>query len=396
MSPEGRHLVIGGGGFAGLWAAIGAAAALQRHAGTDKVTMLTQDPCLTIRPRLYERVPEGIRVPLEPVLEQIGAELEIARIAAVEPASRLLLLEDDRGAGRELRYDALVLATGSRFAAPPFEGGDRVLSPGTPAEAALLWDRLDSIAAERRASVVVVGAGLTGIELATEIATEHREARVVLLDAAAELAASYEPKARRAIVDGLTELGIEVRRGARVSSIEEDAVAVDGGERIEADLVAWCGGMEAVVPPIAGEPRRDPLGRLHVGPDLSISDLDGVFAAGDAAAVGVAEDRLAPMSCQMAIPIGKAAGRNAAARLLGLPAEPFSHEGYVTCLDLGGAGALFTLGWERRFELSGAEGKDRKRLINRTLIYPPSGRERLLAAGSADAGAAARIASAAG
>jgi NADH dehydrogenase len=77
--------------------------------------------------------------------------------------------------------------------------------------------------------------------------------------------------------------------------------------------------------------------------------------------------------------------------VLGLPTEPFAYDGYVTCLDLGGAGALFTLGWERRLVSAGAEGKERKQLINRTLISPPRERERLLAAGGRTRGAAAAI-----
>ncbi|GAA0937507.1 hypothetical protein [Nonomuraea longicatena] len=76
-------------------------------------------------------------------------------------------------------------------------------------------------------------------------------------------------------------------------------------------------------------------------------------------------------SCQHATPLGKHAGYYAVADLTSLPPAAFSTVPYVTCLDLGPAGALYTSGFERAVELSGAEGKERKRLINQSWIYPP-------------------------
>jgi NADH dehydrogenase len=69
--------------------------------------------------------------------------------------------------------------------------------------------------------------------------------------------------------------------------------------------------------------------------------------------------------------MGEIAGRNAAADLLGLPPVPYGHADYVTCLDLGPAGALFMEGWQREVRLSGNWAKVLKESINRRLIYPP-------------------------
>src|SRR5205814_10735306 len=68
--------------------------------------------------------------------------------------------------------------------------------------------------------------------------------------------------------------------------------------------------------------------------------------------------------------LGRFAGENAARDLIGLPTIPYVQPPYVTCLDLGRSGAVFTRGWERRVELSGAEAKPVKRRINREIIYP--------------------------
>jgi len=77
------------------------------------------------------------------------------------------------------------------------------------------------------------------------------------------------------------------------------------------------------------------------------------------------------------------AGNNAAAELLGVPTRPYHQKGYVTCLDLGEAGALFTLGWERKVGMVGDVGKKTKQEINTVWIYPPKA-ERAAALASAD------------
>jgi NADH dehydrogenase FAD-containing subunit len=76
-------------------------------------------------------------------------------------------------------------------------------------------------------------------------------------------------------------------------------------------------------------------------------------------------------------------GNNAAAELLGVPTRPYHQEVYVTCLDLGEAGAIFTRGWDRKMELVGAEAKKTKQEINTVWIYPPRA-ERAAALASAD------------
>jgi NADH dehydrogenase len=69
--------------------------------------------------------------------------------------------------------------------------------------------------------------------------------------------------------------------------------------------------------------------------------------------------------------MGAFAGHNAAAELLGAPTKPYHQEAYVTCLDLGPAGAIFTRGWDRKVEMVGAKAKKTKHEINTEWIYPP-------------------------
>ena len=112
--------------------------------------------------------------------------------------------------------------------------------------------------------------------------------------------------------------------------------------------------------------------------------MPGVFATGDAARAACDDvGNYALMSCQHATRMGAFAGNNAAAELLGVPTKPYHQKAYVTCLDLGEAGALFTRGWDRKVEMVGDVAKKTKQEINTVWIYPPKRRARRRA-GSAD------------
>jgi NADH dehydrogenase len=97
-----------------------------------------------------------------------------------------------------------------------------------------------------------------------------------------------------------------------------------------------------------------------------------VFAAGDMASAATDDaGHRTLMSCQHALLLGRCAGHNAAALVLGVDPIPYSQVRYGTGLDLGPWGAVQTTGWERRILSFGAEGKVRKRFVNGELIYPP-------------------------
>ena len=80
---------------------------------------------------------------------------------------------------------------------------------------------------------------------------------------------------------------------------------------------------------------------------------------------------IAAMSCQHALSLGRVSGHNAAAELVGLPMHPYSQSKYVTCLDLGAWGAVYTEGWDREVCMERKEAKELKQTINTQWIYPP-------------------------
>jgi NADH dehydrogenase len=206
---------------------------------------------------------------------------------------------------------------------------------------------------------------------------------VCLIDRAPTVAPEFGPRAREVIESALDGLGVARRCGTAVAGAGAAAVTMQGGARVQADLTIWAVG-----------PRAHPLyGRLGLPVDASgrvladehlATSADGVWVAGDGARVAVDGAHDAPMSCQHAIPQGRLAGANAVARALGASIGSYRQPLYLTCLDLGAAGALVTEGFERnRILATGAQAKAFNNYINRCGIYPPAGARALYRAGRA-------------
>jgi len=120
---------------------------------------------------------------------------------------------------------------------------------------------------------------------------------------------------------------------------------------------------------LTGKPDR--LGRIAVDAYMQVEGIARVFAAGDAAWAVLDDQHPTVMSCQFARPMGRFAGHNAAALLTGTPMLPLKLDWYVTVLDLGPWGALYTAGWDRRVLSTGGDAKQVKQEINCRRIYPP-------------------------
>lgn len=361
-----RDVLILGGGFAGAWAAMAAARAASAVPRRQRpsITLVTREPWLTVRPRLYERDPSAARVDLRPVLDRIGVGLEIGHVTDVDPASGSALVSGT-ARGRELRAAALVLATGSRLDRRRFP-----LAPGVhdidTRESAVRFRR--SLARSGRPSrVAVIGAGLAGVELATELAGEGHV--VTVIDRRDDPGAEFGHDAWAVVRSALDRLGVELRSGASVTSASRTAVQVDDGA-IVADHVVLTSGLVAATDFDGLTSPRDTSGRVEVDKTLAVIGAANVFAAGDAARIVLEGDRVSPMSCQMAIPTGVMAGANAVATITGGSLQRFEHHDYVTCVDLGPGDALFTRGWERRPELTGADAARLKQWIVTEAIVP--------------------------
>jgi NADH:ubiquinone reductase (H+-translocating) len=320
-----HHVVVVGGGFGGLPAC--------RYLGKMPVdvTLIDRRNHHLFQPLLYQ-VATGILAPgqVAPTLRHVlrrdkNVAVELAEVSDFDLDRHVVKAVRPLGDAFEVPYDSLIVAAGvtqsyfghDEFAryAPGMKTIDdalelrrRILGAFEMAETARDPD-------EQREwlTIVVVGAGPTGVELAGQIRElagrslrrefrtfDPSSVRVVLLDAGAEPLATFGNRLAGKATEQLEHLGVELRMGARVTGIDAfgvDYETSDGKDRIAARIVVWAAGVKAT--PLAEKlatasgASTDRIGRIEVRPDLTLPNHPEVFAVGDMAALdnlpGVAE-----------------------------------------------------------------------------------------------------------
>ncbi|MBL0697765.1 NAD(P)/FAD-dependent oxidoreductase [Comamonas sp. JC664] len=363
------HVVILGGGFAGLYAA--------RHLykAPVRVTLVDRQNHHLFQPLLYQVAtatlsPSEIAAPLRALLGRHQVGVVLAEVTGVDTAGKRVLLSDG-----ELKYDYLVVATGATHS---YFGNDQwaAFAPGLKSiEDAVEIRRRILVAFElaerepdpeiRRSllNFVIIGGGPTGVELAGSLAEisrhslpgdfrniDPKEARIILIEGVDRVLPVYpddlSSKARRT----LEKLGVEVRTGARVTNINAQGVFI-GTEFIPARTVLWAAGVAAS--PVARSlgVELDRAGRVHVTPELTVPGHDDVFVVGDLASLKDAKGEPVPGLAPAAMQEGKHAAHNIRRRLQGKPMEPFNYwdRGSYAVIGRGHAvGIAF-----RRFKQSG-------------------------------------------
>jgi len=380
-----KRIIIAGSGFAGLWAALAAQRAIHLASQEQniEVVMVSPTPNVDIRPRLYEAVLENMNPDISELLSVVGVKFLAGWVNQIDADQQTIAISTKDGNKQALSYDRFILATGSTTFMPPIPGlTEYGFSVSTLEDAEKLDQHLKNLANKpanaARNTVVVAGGGLTGLETATEMPERLRsilgetDIRVVLVDSSTEIGAAMGDQAAAVIQEALTELGIEGKAGVRVSALDSSGVTLSNGERIEAATVIWTAGMRAnhLTSQIAGE--KDNLGRLIGDAYLHAPEAKNIFVTGDTVKVPTDEfGNFNVMSCQHAMSLGRVAGYNAAAELVDLPLHAYSQPKYVTCLDLGAWGALYTEGWDRKVQFVREDAKKIKQEINTVWIYPP-------------------------
>ncbi|MBD0685831.1 FAD-dependent oxidoreductase [Pseudomonas sp. PSB18] len=392
-----QHILVIGAGFGGVWSALSAARLLDQHDRNDvQITVLAPQAELRIRPRFYEPDVHTMKAPLDELFNAVGVNFVQGSADSVDADLKQVGYRDASGTKGTLNYDRLVLAAGSQLMRADFKGVIEhafdvdEIEQATRLEAHIkaLGNLPDSPA---RNTVVVAGGGFTGIETATEMPARLRAAlgeqadiRVIVVDRAPEIGASLGEGIRPSLIEASAHLGIEWILNASVESVDAGGVTLSNGQRIESKTVVWTVGFRAspLTEHVPGT--RDRQGRLHVDGNLKVLGQNHIFAAGDVAyAATDTVGNYAAMSCQHAIALGRYAGNNVAADLLGVAPMTYSQPKYVTCLDLGAWGAVYTEGWDRQLKLVGQEAKDLKTQINSIWIYPPAA-DRAAALAAAD------------
>jgi NADH:ubiquinone reductase (H+-translocating) len=380
-----KHIVILGAGFSGMWSALSAARLIDLHQqeGID-VTVIAPQPELRVRPRFYETQVVGLTAPLQPLFDVTGVTFIQGVVSQIAVENKEVIFSNAASETQSIHYDKLILATGSHLNRSFVAGVEQHAFDLDQIEsAAVLEQHLNGLAqfeeSAARNTVVVCGGGFTGIEMAMElparlrgIVGEKAKTRVVVVERGPEPGGRYSQALREVIKQASEELGVEWMVNAEVEQIDADGVTLKDGQKIASKTVIWTVGVQANALTAQITAPRDAQGRLHVNRLLQVEGYDDIYATGDVA-YAATDDKgnHALMTCQHAILLGKFAGNNAAASLLAVEPLPYRQENYVTCLDLGAWGAVYTEGWDQQVKLTRTDAKKLKLSITSELIYPP-------------------------
>jgi NADH:ubiquinone reductase (H+-translocating) len=363
IASKDPHVVIVGGGFAGL----SAAQALRNE--RVRITLIDRRNHHLFQPLLYQVAtaalnPSDIAAPIRHVVrKQANCQVLLGEAVSVDTAKRIVWLRDG-----QLVYDFLILATGATHSYFGHEEWERFAPGLKTVEDALEIRRrmlLAYEAAERETdperrkqwlTFVVVGGGPTGVEMAGALAEIARlvltsdfrhidpsKARIILVEAVNDVLTAYAPELRRKAGARLRRMGVELRFGKPVSLIDEEGVTV-GGERILSRCVIWAAGIAAS--PLArtlGAP-LDRAGRVIVKDDLTVPGAQQVFVLGDLAAAKTEAGKPIPGVAQPAIQGGKHAALCIMRMMRGDPPVRFHYFDKGSLATIGRAAAVAEVG----------------------------------------------------
>jgi NADH:ubiquinone reductase (H+-translocating) len=348
--PERKPVVIiVGGGFGGL----AAARALKK--APVNVILIDRANHHLFQPLLYQVAtsvlgPGQIASPIRGILKNNeNTTVLLGEVTGVDVSARSVIANSADRKDVPLPYDYLILSTGvqqSYFGHPEYEQH----APGLKclADAVALRNRIlrafelaeaeeDPALHKNLLTFVLVGGGPTGVEMASAIAVLIRitlkkefrridpaSARIVLVDRGTRPLATFAPELSEAAKRHMERLGVEVRLGQGVDSVDEHGVIV-AGERIAAKTVIWTAGVTASPAAKWLNAESDHAGRVRIQPDLSIPGHPEIFVVGDTASLEQ-DGKPLPGVAQVAIQQGRYAAELIRRKVTGKPAPaPFRY-----------------------------------------------------------------------
>ncbi len=368
-----HHVVVVGGGFAGLW--------VTRSLRHDDIaiTLVDKRNFHLFQPLLYQVAtgalsPADIASPLRGILSRRkDVAVTLGEMVGVDYAQRHVLLRDGH-----VPYDSLVIATGSES---HYFGNDtwETVAPGlkTIEDALTIRNKVfavfekaerenDPAERQRLLTFVIIGGGPTGVELAGALGEITRitlrdnfrsidptTTKILIVEGMDDILTTYPVDLRRRARESLNELGVGVITGAFAKDIDDTGVTVTKGEReerIDSRTVIWAAGVKPSSIGrmlVADTDGLDRSGRVIVNEYLTLPDHPDVYVIGDLAHVVDESGSPLPGVAPVAMSEGKYVARSIVARLEDKPVRPYRYRQKGNMAVLGRAAAIADLGWAR-------------------------------------------------
>lgn len=342
------HVVIIGGGFAGLNAAKGLAEA------PVKVTVVDRRNHHLFAPLLYQVAtaqlsPANIAQPIRSILRnQKNANVLLGEVAGIDIDGKCVTLDG----GRTLSYDYLIVAVGATHSYfghdewAPMAPGLKTIDDATEIRKRILLafenaeNEPDGARREAMLTFVVIGGGPTGVELAGAIGEiaghtlvkefkhiDPRDAKILLLEGLPRILPMFPEELSTEAEKDLGQFGVQVRTNSLVTGVDHHGVNI-GDERIDADTVIWAAGVQVskLTQALREIAELDRAGRVPVEPELHVPGHPEIFVVGDAAGVKTRDGKPVPGVAPAAMQEGKWAAANIVRAVNGHAYRPFVYQ----------------------------------------------------------------------
>ncbi|GAA5532298.1 NAD(P)/FAD-dependent oxidoreductase [Deinococcus metallilatus] len=357
--------LILGAGYAGL----AVATKLKPTPGLEAL-LVEQNSFHTFETRLHEAAAHNtpVTLPLAPLLRGTGVHLEQAQVEGVNLDEREVTLKD----GRVLTYDKLVVGLGSVtnfYRIPGLAENAAELKQLSDADEIFNFiNRVYSGDYQGHRDIVVGGAGLTGVELVTELAQRSevlsRErglppVQIYLVEAGPKILPVLDDALRAKAEKTLRDYGIHILVGHRITGATADSVTVQTAEGqqqvIPAGKIIWTGGIQARDIVKGEHLEKGPGGRIAVDEYLRAKNYPDVFVIGDMALALNQEGKPVPTTAQHAGQQGRLTGKNLMRLAKGEPLEPYEPSTLGEFVSLGGLMAVgwMKLPWNQKLAITG-------------------------------------------
>lgn len=345
-----KHVVVVGGGFAGVAAVVRLKRKLQNM--PVKITFINKHTYHLFTPSLYEvatseEPKKNVAIPLTTIFPR-GVHLIHDIVQTIDPQTNTLQMKKNG----KLNYDYLLLAAGSQ---PAFMGIPGLEKYGIGFKslhnALIIKDKIKNLCCKdgkcnRKVQVVIGGGGFAGTELAAELLTYKDRIAVqngldknclemTIIQGSNKLLKELDPRISKLAEKRLKSPNVHLAFGGHIKEVTKDTVLTDNGKSFPYEILIWTGG---VIPNGLGKQNNLPVthrGGLIVNNYLQVKGFDNIFAAGDIAAFVDPKTRNpAPNVAQVAEEQGQIAGENIASMIKNEPIKPyhFRHWGYVVPL----------------------------------------------------------------